>query len=249
MKVRLKGLVAAPELNDQIGHLIEFHADRGRWAVAMLIGGAPRLARPKHLEIVEETQSVSDSDLAATAAPAQVDTTHRLAEGDNTHAVRPFIGTPFPVLVLLENPWMLPSNHSQALAKQLVRIVTATQRKLFQDAIATSPQALRRVDLERTLLHALIELEQIDRTSRGEDNYTDVSGDNSADQAGIRFAVETILPLHIEDLPSRGAHCTPPSHADIGSAAFLENDAEEITQRLLAFLDSPCTGVPLTRPT
>mmetsp|Transcript_57766 Transcript_57766/g.162947 ORF Transcript_57766/g.162947 Transcript_57766/m.162947 type:complete len:506 (-) Transcript_57766:237-1754(-) len=51
-EVRLKGLVAAPELNGALGRLQEFHSDRGRWAVILPGTEPPKLVRPQNLEPV-----------------------------------------------------------------------------------------------------------------------------------------------------------------------------------------------------
>jgi len=51
-EVRLRGLVAAPELNGAVGLLQEYHEDRDRWAVALPGGGPPKLVRPQNLEVL-----------------------------------------------------------------------------------------------------------------------------------------------------------------------------------------------------
>jgi len=52
-RVRLQGLLAAPELNGVVGRLRAFYEDRGRWAVALPGSAAPRLLKPSNLEPLE----------------------------------------------------------------------------------------------------------------------------------------------------------------------------------------------------
>lgn len=61
-EVRLKDLVAAPELNGAVGRLQEFHDDRGRWAVLLPGEPAVKLVRPQNLEVLS---TFGMADLAA----------------------------------------------------------------------------------------------------------------------------------------------------------------------------------------
>lgn len=53
LRARLTGLAAAPELNGLVGRLQAYHADRGRWAVALPGAAVPKLLKPSNLEPLE----------------------------------------------------------------------------------------------------------------------------------------------------------------------------------------------------